>query len=72
MPYTLNNSTVRQSTYILSYDLQLEYCKFLTGQLQSTKKLKDYVRGNSVVEWGNSVALGDIIRKFLIHNYYTK
>ena len=31
--------------------------KFLTGQLQSTKKPKDYIRGNLVVEWGNLVAL---------------
>ena len=36
MPYTLNNhfySTVRPSTYVLSYDLQLEYCYRFYGQI---------------------------------------
>ena len=42
---------------------------FLTGQLQSTKKMKDYIQGNLVVEWGNSVALEIPYIKNL---YYTK
>ena len=51
-------STIIPSTYALSYDLQLDYRysgKFFLSQPQTRKKVKDYVRGNSVVVWGYSV-----------------